>query len=211
MGNIQPKKGRDERDIELELYVQNMCRAHNGQGNPVFTCQICVKPMQSNQIFNNKNKCAHAVCKNCIAKYIQDKIDTKDKVPNIQCPGLNCNQFWTLSFARKSSKNHVASSWTSGICYDHFNYCYFMLCIFFICFYKSVTINVLDIIVCLKRWIWIEIIIVTFCLANKKKKKDCSTVTLLYNEIITFYDLYCHHIIFPPYWNNHISLPCWDN
>uniref|UniRef100_A0A7N2MRS4 RING-type domain-containing protein n=2 Tax=Quercus lobata TaxID=97700 RepID=A0A7N2MRS4_QUELO len=57
--------------------------------------------MQSNQIFNNKNKCAHAVCKDCIAKYIQDKIDTKDKVPNIQCPGLNCNQFLDPLFCRK--------------------------------------------------------------------------------------------------------------
>ena len=138
MGNIQQKKGRDERDIELELYVQNMCRAHNGQGNPVFTCQICVKPMQSNQIFNNKNKCAHAVCKDCIAKYIQDKIDTKDKVPNIQCPGLNCNQFLDPLFCRKRIQKPRSFSWTSSICYDQYKYCYIMLCILnLICFYKS--------------------------------------------------------------------------
>ena len=51
MGNIQLKKGRGntqqkdeeyERDIELDLYVQNMRKAHNGQGKPAFTCQICV-------------------------------------------------------------------------------------------------------------------------------------------------------------------------
>ena len=113
IGNIQQQRGRGntqqkdeeyERDIELDLYVQNMRKAHNGQGKPVFTCQICVKPMQSNQIFNNKHKCAHAVCKDCVAKYIQDKIDTKDKVPNIPCPGLNCNQFLDPLFCRKIIK-----------------------------------------------------------------------------------------------------------
>nr|POF19027.1 hypothetical protein CFP56_26457 [Quercus suber] len=65
-------------ETESELYVQTMRRAQNGQGNPVFTCQICVEPMQSKQIFNNNKKCAqHAVCRDCIAKYIQAKIDAQ--------------------------------------------------------------------------------------------------------------------------------------
>ena len=62
MGNTQQKDQEDERDTESELYVQNMRRAHNGQGNPVFTCQICVELKQSNQIFNNNKKCACTRC-----------------------------------------------------------------------------------------------------------------------------------------------------
>ncbi|XP_030937230.1 uncharacterized protein LOC115962517 [Quercus lobata] len=110
MGNIQQKKGRGNTQ-------------QNGQGNLVFTCQICVKPMQSNQIFNNKNKCSHAVCKDCIAKYIQDKIDTKDKVPNIQCPGLNCNQFLDPLFCRKiiQKPRCFFMNFRCGTCFDEDN------------------------------------------------------------------------------------------
>nr|XP_023924110.1 uncharacterized protein LOC112035524 [Quercus suber] len=110
MGNIQQKKGRGNTQ-------------QNGQGNLVFTCQICVKPMQSNQIFNNKNKCSHAVCKDCIAKYIQDKIDTKDKLPNIQCPGLNCNQFLDPLFCRKiiQKPRCFFMNFRFGTCFDEDN------------------------------------------------------------------------------------------
>ncbi|KAJ0092321.1 hypothetical protein Patl1_26638 [Pistacia atlantica] len=50
-----------------------------------FTCEICIEPVLTNKKFKNKNHCAHSFCKECIAKYIELKIE--DHVASVQCPG----------------------------------------------------------------------------------------------------------------------------
>ncbi|KAI3912888.1 hypothetical protein MKW98_012830 [Papaver atlanticum] len=80
--------------------------------NAFFTCQICTEEVPLQQRFKNKQQtltnlkkknkkrrssiastssppCAHPFCTNCIARYIEVKIEENEK-PDIICPDTNC-------------------------------------------------------------------------------------------------------------------------
>ncbi|XP_043694509.1 probable E3 ubiquitin-protein ligase RNF217 [Telopea speciosissima] len=53
-------------------------------------CEICIEPMTLNKKFENKKRCVHPFCVDCIAKYIEVKVE--DREPNVPCPALNCEK-----------------------------------------------------------------------------------------------------------------------
>ncbi|KAJ6407483.1 hypothetical protein OIU84_010885 [Salix udensis] len=55
-----------------------------------FTCEICIEPMLAIRKFKNGSLCKHPFCLDCIAKYIEVKVE--ETAGYIECPGLNCKQ-----------------------------------------------------------------------------------------------------------------------
>ncbi|XP_042496568.1 E3 ubiquitin-protein ligase RNF144A-like isoform X2 [Macadamia integrifolia] len=53
------------------------------------TCEICIEPIPKSQKFKNKKRCDHSFCTDCIAKYIEAKME-EELASNLKCPGLNC-------------------------------------------------------------------------------------------------------------------------
>lgn len=64
-----------------------------------FTCEICGEHMLSSNKFRNDDLCVHPFCVCCITDYVQFRIE-KDGVVEIECPGLNCDQFLDPIFCR---------------------------------------------------------------------------------------------------------------
>ncbi|XP_031266504.1 E3 ubiquitin-protein ligase RNF144B-like [Pistacia vera] len=79
-----------------------------------FTCEICIEPLSANKKFKNKNRCVHPFCLDCIAKYIEVKIE--DHTANIQCPGLNCEQVLDPLSCRAIISPSVFSKWCDLLC-----------------------------------------------------------------------------------------------
>ncbi|XP_052293510.1 E3 ubiquitin-protein ligase RSL1-like isoform X8 [Citrus sinensis] len=59
-----------------------------GGGGSSFTCEICIEPMAASKKFKNRNLCTHPFCQDCIARYIQVKVQD-DNTAKIECPGLD--------------------------------------------------------------------------------------------------------------------------
>ncbi|KAJ4953822.1 hypothetical protein NE237_030654 [Protea cynaroides] len=57
---------------------------------PCLTCEICLEPTTHKKKFENKNRCAHPFCTDCIAKYIETKVE--ERVVEVPCPSLNCEE-----------------------------------------------------------------------------------------------------------------------
>ena len=53
-----------------------------------FTCEICIEPTLASKKFKNTNICRHPFCQDCIAKYIEVKI--QDNTAKIECPEPSC-------------------------------------------------------------------------------------------------------------------------
>ncbi|KAJ0093749.1 hypothetical protein Patl1_26632 [Pistacia atlantica] len=70
--------------------------------------------MSTNKKFKNKNLCGHPFCLDCIAKYIEFKIE--DHTANIQCPGLNCQQVLDPLSCRAIISQSVFSKWCDLLC-----------------------------------------------------------------------------------------------
>lgn len=80
-----------------------------------FTCEICSESISLNKKFKNKDAvCDHPFCIDCIAKYIQVKV--KDGVANVECPGVNCDQFLDLVTCRPIIPNTVLDKWCDRLC-----------------------------------------------------------------------------------------------
>ncbi|XP_050258820.1 E3 ubiquitin-protein ligase RSL1-like [Quercus robur] len=99
MGNTLKKNGRDLKKPQEEQVEED----------PVFTCEICIEPMQSNKKFNNNNNCVHPFCMDCIAKYVETQID--NKVANIKCPSLYCTQLLDSLFCRRIISKPLFDKW----------------------------------------------------------------------------------------------------
>ncbi|XP_043705413.1 probable E3 ubiquitin-protein ligase RNF217 [Telopea speciosissima] len=54
------------------------------------TCEICIEPIPGNKKFKNKKRCAHSFCTDCIAKYIEAKME--EDASEVKCPGLHCEK-----------------------------------------------------------------------------------------------------------------------
>ncbi|KAK9200844.1 hypothetical protein WN944_016043 [Citrus x changshan-huyou] len=81
MGNTlqKPNESLEKKEGEEE---------EEGNGSS-FTCEIFIEPVAANKKFKNKNLCTHPFCQECIAKYIQVKVQD-DNTAKIECPGLYC-------------------------------------------------------------------------------------------------------------------------
>ncbi|KAL9436883.1 hypothetical protein AB3S75_022850 [Citrus x aurantiifolia] len=77
MGNTLQKKPNE--NLEKE----------EGEGNgSSFNCGICVESVAASKKFKNKSLCTHPFCQDCIARYIQVKVQD-DNIAKIECPGLD--------------------------------------------------------------------------------------------------------------------------
>lgn len=54
-----------------------------------FTCEICIEPVALTMKFNNHKNCYHSYCVDCVAKYIEVKIE-EYHLSEIKCPCLDC-------------------------------------------------------------------------------------------------------------------------
>ncbi|XP_051145266.1 E3 ubiquitin-protein ligase RSL1-like [Andrographis paniculata] len=94
MGNtlppIPPPPIPDEQQQEEEQQQQQL--GHDADGNPLFTCQICIEPMPiAGNRFRNGDACSHPFCTDCVVKYIRVKLED-DATGVINCPAYNCKR-----------------------------------------------------------------------------------------------------------------------
>ncbi|XP_058190743.1 E3 ubiquitin-protein ligase RSL1-like [Rhododendron vialii] len=81
-----------------------------------FTCEICIEPMLSNKKkFQNNNLCVHPFCNECIAKYVQFKIED-DRVAGIKCPGSNCDKLLDPLCCRALIPPKAFDRWCDLLC-----------------------------------------------------------------------------------------------
>ncbi|KAL6343326.1 hypothetical protein AAG906_022401 [Vitis piasezkii] len=52
-------------------------------------CEICIESISSNKKFKNNHNCTHSFCMDCMASYIQVKVEDQ-YVPDVACPALDC-------------------------------------------------------------------------------------------------------------------------
>ncbi|KAF1890177.1 hypothetical protein Lal_00025510 [Lupinus albus] len=78
------------------------------------TCEICIEPLPLDKVFNNNNQCLHPFCLDCIAKYIEAKVE--DNTANISCPALNCKQLLDPLFCRSIISNQLFDKWCETLC-----------------------------------------------------------------------------------------------
>lgn len=112
MGNSLEKPGES---LEVE---DPTLESPEEDDNASFTCEICIEPFSTNDKFTHcKNPSAHNFCKECIAKYIQLKIELRKA--KIQCPGLNCQQVLEPLACREIISESVFSKWCDNLCDDY--------------------------------------------------------------------------------------------
>ncbi|KAK7275363.1 hypothetical protein RIF29_16479 [Crotalaria pallida] len=78
------------------------------------TCEICIEPLPADKVFNNNNLCVHPFCLDCIAKYIEAKVE--ENVGNIPCPALNCKQLLDPLFCRSIISKQLFDKWCDTLC-----------------------------------------------------------------------------------------------
>ncbi|KAJ0035809.1 hypothetical protein Pint_26009 [Pistacia integerrima] len=106
MGNSLQKPSENRENLQQETQEED--------ANGSFTCEICIESMSTNKKFKNKNLCGHTFCLDCIAKYIEFKIE--DHTANIQCPGSNCQQVLDRLSCRAIISQSVFSKWCDLLC-----------------------------------------------------------------------------------------------
>ncbi|XP_074343524.1 E3 ubiquitin-protein ligase RSL1-like [Apium graveolens] len=112
MGNTQQK-------LELNLAnnnLQNSEQVVNDSGrSEAFTCEICIEPVSSSaKKIKSNASCMHPFCTDCLAKYIQAKLD--DSVAIIKCPALHCEQLLDPFFCRLIISAELFSKWCDCLC-----------------------------------------------------------------------------------------------
>ncbi|KAH9727382.1 RING-type domain-containing protein [Citrus sinensis] len=75
-----------------------------------FTCEIFIEP--------NKNLCTHPFCQECIAKYIQVKVQD-DNTAKIERPGLYCKHNLDTFSCKPIIPASLFSKWCVVLCEDH--------------------------------------------------------------------------------------------
>ncbi|KAJ4951904.1 hypothetical protein NE237_028736 [Protea cynaroides] len=81
---------------------------------PILTCEICIEPMIHNKKFNNGNRCAHPFCTNCIARYIEAKVE--DRVAEPTCPAFNCEKLLDPLSCRPILPTGLFKTWCNLLC-----------------------------------------------------------------------------------------------
>ncbi|XP_043720897.1 probable E3 ubiquitin-protein ligase RNF217 [Telopea speciosissima] len=79
-----------------------------------FTCAICIEPVSQNKLFKNKKRCTHPFCLDCIAKYIEVKVE--DHITEMKCPGLNCEKLLDPLSCRRILSPQVFEKWCDVLC-----------------------------------------------------------------------------------------------
>ncbi|XP_021291307.1 probable E3 ubiquitin-protein ligase RNF217 isoform X1 [Herrania umbratica] len=79
-----------------------------------FTCKICIEPTSPSKKFKNANICRHAFCQDCIAKYIEVKV--QDSTAKIDCPEPNCQFHLDPLICRPMISPDLFSSWSDLLC-----------------------------------------------------------------------------------------------
>ncbi|KAH9727326.1 RING-type domain-containing protein [Citrus sinensis] len=74
--------------------------------------------MSTNKIFRNKNLCRHPFCQECIAKYIESKVQDSNTA-KIECPGLRCEQFLDPFSCKSMIPPSLFSKWYGILCEDY--------------------------------------------------------------------------------------------
>ncbi|GAY69272.1 hypothetical protein CUMW_270610 [Citrus unshiu] len=83
-----------------------------------FTCEICIEPMAASKKFKNKNLCTHPFSQDCIAKYIQVKVQD-DNTAKIECPGLECRHDLDPFSCEPIVPASLFSKWCDVLCEDY--------------------------------------------------------------------------------------------
>ncbi|KAL9436884.1 hypothetical protein AB3S75_022850 [Citrus x aurantiifolia] len=107
MGNTLQKKPNE--NLEKE----------EGEGNgSSFNCGICVESVAASKKFKNKSLCTHPFCQDCIARYIQVKVQD-DNIAKIECPGLDCKHNLDPFACEPVIPASLFSKWCDVLCEDY--------------------------------------------------------------------------------------------
>uniref|UniRef100_A0A2P2K3T1 RBR-type E3 ubiquitin transferase n=1 Tax=Rhizophora mucronata TaxID=61149 RepID=A0A2P2K3T1_RHIMU len=107
MGNVLQKTQ------ETEVEVQ---QAQQSEESLEFTCEICVEPMHSNRKFKNSGLCCHPFCLDCIAKYIEVKLEGIAISGSIECPGVRCKHPLDPISCRPIISKQLFVKWCDHLC-----------------------------------------------------------------------------------------------
>ncbi|KAJ6407480.1 hypothetical protein OIU84_010885 [Salix udensis] len=105
MGNTMQKSQQTE--VEEPGQLQ-----HEEDSN--FTCEICIEPMLAIRKFKNGSLCKHPFCLDCIAKYIEVKVE--ETAGYIECPGLNCKQLLDPLLCSCILSKPIFEKWCDRLC-----------------------------------------------------------------------------------------------
>ncbi|OVA06802.1 zinc finger protein [Macleaya cordata] len=91
MENIQ-QNPKNSSSSSCDEQMNSKKEEMNTNPTSFFTCEICIEPVPLNQKFENTKtiECSHPFCTDCIAKYIQVKVE-EDNTSEIKCPNIDCN------------------------------------------------------------------------------------------------------------------------
>ncbi|XP_052194373.1 E3 ubiquitin-protein ligase RSL1-like [Diospyros lotus] len=104
MGNANGKGSRQRQEPELELPEFS-----------TFTCEVCVEPTPPESRFKNNATCVHQFCTNCVARYIQVKVED-DRAANVKCPAPNCHHMLDAIYCRPIIGRRVFDAWCDVLC-----------------------------------------------------------------------------------------------
>ncbi|KAJ4982445.1 hypothetical protein NE237_033282 [Protea cynaroides] len=82
-----PSGGQTARN---QMYSTSSADSSMEEEVPSLICDICMEPIKKNNKFNNKNRCAHPFCLDCIIKYIGAKM--RQNTAEVSCPASNCDK-----------------------------------------------------------------------------------------------------------------------
>lgn len=80
----------------------------------IFDCQLCNSPISPSMKFNNNN-CPHIICKDCIAKHINSKLEIN--AIEITCPGPDCKTVLDPVSFRGIIDDKPYERWLDRLCY----------------------------------------------------------------------------------------------
>ncbi|KAI3859469.1 hypothetical protein MKW92_027238 [Papaver armeniacum] len=114
MGKTQSKINKKPSSIEEDDDQQQDNQEMN---NAFFTCEICTEEVPLQQRFQNKQQkpCTHSFCTDCIASYIQVKIEESER-PDIECPDTNCVNVLDPLSCRSFLPPKVFVRWCDYLC-----------------------------------------------------------------------------------------------
>ncbi|XP_044499385.1 probable E3 ubiquitin-protein ligase RNF144A [Mangifera indica] len=98
----------------LQKLSENIQNEEEDDGNASSTCKICIEPISTHNKFHNSNHCAHAFCVDCIAKYIELRVEDHEAM--IGCPELNCKQVLDPLWCRTIISESVFAKWCDVLC-----------------------------------------------------------------------------------------------
>lgn len=95
-----------------------------------FTCEICSEPVALTMKFNNHKNCPHhSYCVECVAKYIQVKIE-EYHMSEIKCPGLDCDELLDPLLCSSILPESVFDRWCDVLCESAVSQCQRVHCPF---------------------------------------------------------------------------------